>query len=301
MIFDCFTFCNELDLLELRLETLSDVVDKFVLVEADQTFTGKSKPFFFAENKARFTNYLDRIIHVQVGDMPQTNNPWDREHFQRNAVVRGLSGSQTDDIVLLSDIDEIPHPDTLLRLTSDGRCLSLLETYPLVLIQNIYYYYVNVLDREQWPGSIAIRKKNFAMSPEELRTLRFRLPRLRNGGWHFSYMGGAEQVRQKLNSIVALDENTPENNDIEQLKVKISQNVNILKHRGEIKFSVVKVDESYPAPIFAWLRRHPEYLKQGIEEAAGWVPPSSGKYLSHVVQWRWFLRRLWFNRKMNWD
>ena len=91
MIFDCFTFCNELDLLELRLETLSDVVDKFVLVEADRTFTGKSKPFFFAENKARFTNYLDRIIHVQVEDMPQTNNPWDREHFQRKGLFVGAA------------------------------------------------------------------------------------------------------------------------------------------------------------------------------------------------------------------
>ena len=301
MIFDCFTFFNELDLLELRLETLSDTVDKFILVEADRTFTGKPKPLCFQENQARFSSYLDRIIHIVVRDMPQSDNPWDREHFQRNAVLRGLGDCRPDDIILLSDVDEIPRPEALLRLTSDGRCLSLLARYPVGLSQHMFYYYINVFDREPWFGTIAIRKKKFNMTPEELRTLRFRLPRLRNGGWHFSYMGGSRQVRQKLNAIVALDDNTPENNDLDLLEQKMAQNVNILTHRGSTQFDIVKVEGSYPSPILSWLVRHPEYLKREAEKADEVIPPQTDPYLVHILQWRWFLRRLWFNRKMNWD
>jgi beta-1,4-mannosyl-glycoprotein beta-1,4-N-acetylglucosaminyltransferase len=64
MIYDCFTFFNELDLLEIRLETLNDVVDKFVLVEATKTFRGENKVLYFKDNQERFAKFLKKIIYI---------------------------------------------------------------------------------------------------------------------------------------------------------------------------------------------------------------------------------------------
>ena len=91
MIYDCFTFFNELELLELRLNELAGVVDKFVLVEATQTHTNKPKPLHYHENRARFSAFHDKIIHVIVDDMPQSSDPWIPENFQRKCIARGLT------------------------------------------------------------------------------------------------------------------------------------------------------------------------------------------------------------------
>ena len=74
-IYDCFIFFNELDLLEIRLSELYNYVDYFVIVEANKTFKGKSKPFYFEENKQKYKKYLDKIIHVKVYDMPKSSFP----------------------------------------------------------------------------------------------------------------------------------------------------------------------------------------------------------------------------------
>lgn len=85
ILFDCFTFFNELDLLEIRLEELSSVVDWFVLVEATRTFSGRPKPLYFEENKERYSKFLHKIVHVKLGYMPEKpSSAWELEAFQRN-------------------------------------------------------------------------------------------------------------------------------------------------------------------------------------------------------------------------
>ena len=119
MTYDCFSFFNELDLLEIRLNTLDKIVDKFILAESLFTHTGRPKPLYYAENKERFARFNDRIVHVVVDDfpnmpdnMPIREKAWIRENWQRNAIVRGLPKDiKDDDILLISDLDEIPHPD----------------------------------------------------------------------------------------------------------------------------------------------------------------------------------------------
>jgi len=91
VVYDCFTFFNELDLLELRLHELSHVVDHFVLVEATHTHSNQPKLLYFEENKDRFREFLPKIIHIVVDDSPQ--NPEDRwawDSFQRDAIMRGI-------------------------------------------------------------------------------------------------------------------------------------------------------------------------------------------------------------------
>ncbi|MBQ2282203.1 MAG: N-acetylglucosaminyltransferase, partial [Kiritimatiellae bacterium] len=86
MIYDCFSFFNELDILELRLETLAPVVDYFVIVEADKTHAGAAKPLVFEQNKELFAKYLPKIIYAQSPIPENISNPWAIENIQRNYI-----------------------------------------------------------------------------------------------------------------------------------------------------------------------------------------------------------------------
>lgn len=110
MLYDCFTFFNELDLLEIRLNILNDSVDKFVIVEATRTQNNKEKCLYFEENKARFAKFEDKIIHVVVKEFPQKLEQWTIENYQRNEIMRGLVNCKDDDVIIISDLDEIPNP-----------------------------------------------------------------------------------------------------------------------------------------------------------------------------------------------
>src|SRR5277367_3065030 len=88
-IYDCFLFFNELELLEIRLNEMYEYVDYFVLVESTESFVGKPKPLYYAQNKERFNQFNDKIIHVIVSDSFR-GGYWEREYFQRNRIMDGL-------------------------------------------------------------------------------------------------------------------------------------------------------------------------------------------------------------------
>jgi hypothetical protein len=104
-------FFNELDILEIRLATLDDVVDYHVIGESPVTHSGKPKPLYFAENASRFERWKDKIIH-RVIEMPTGLDDWGREKRQRRCLWYGFKG-KPEDCILLSDVDEIPHPDAV--------------------------------------------------------------------------------------------------------------------------------------------------------------------------------------------
>ena len=106
MVYDCFTFFNELELLELRLHELAGVVDKFVLVEATRTFTNKPKPLYFQENRARFAAFENKLVHVVVADLPDSSDAWVVERFQRNAIGHGLRAKRSKSGAISFDLLE---------------------------------------------------------------------------------------------------------------------------------------------------------------------------------------------------
>jgi len=199
-VFDCFTFFNELDLLELRLNELYDKVDFFVLAEAPVTFQGQPKPLFYAENKHRFADFADKIIHLIIKDMPASPNAWDREYFQRDALRRGFSKAAADDIVIIADADEIVSRDAIdiLRVTSGFTQLNM----------PMYQYYMNLREQHGWDKVFAFTYGLLDEIPDFSRVRmsqaytyeRFagRNRKMFNAGWHFTYLGGAETIRQKL-------------------------------------------------------------------------------------------------------
>ena len=103
MVYDCFQFFNELDILKLRMHVLNDVVDKFVISEATVTFSGEKKPLYFQENREMFKEFEDKIIHKVVDDTPMDTSAFMRDSHQKCAVARGLEGAKDDDIVIFSD------------------------------------------------------------------------------------------------------------------------------------------------------------------------------------------------------
>lgn len=112
-IYDCFTFYNEIDLLKIRIDLLKDYVDYFVLVEMCVTQNGKPKEMFFDKHKAEFADFGVNIIHIKVMEIPEMNQEYDNwllENYQRNNILQGLKNCQEDDLIIISDLDEIPNP-----------------------------------------------------------------------------------------------------------------------------------------------------------------------------------------------
>lgn len=219
MVYDCFIFFNELDLLEIRLNELNDVVDKFVLVEADRTFQNVQKPFVFEENKERFSKFSDKIIHIKLTKYPlfiPLINPfsaWKLEYFQRNAVVKGLKNCKPNDIIMVSDVDEIPNTDVLKKYLEKG----INKVYGLKM--NMYMYFLNnklVFDggsnmtKEEskdgiWHCTALLPYKLLNKKPQRFRRIIMRTKRrgevyeiISNAGWHFTYLGGVKKIIQKL-------------------------------------------------------------------------------------------------------
>ena len=138
MVYDCFQFFNELDILKLRLNVLDPVVDRFVISEATTTFSGIPKPLYYEENKDMFKEFEHKIIHVVVDDTPE-GYTHDRDTFQKNAVGRGLKDARDDDIIIFSDLDEIPDPDKIKKIIDNFD-----DTKIYHFAQRLFYCYLNI-------------------------------------------------------------------------------------------------------------------------------------------------------------
>lgn len=190
MLIDCFIFYNELDILKKRLKYLDSVVDKFVLVESTSTFRGIPKELYYQNNKDMFKEWRDKIIHIVVKDNPSGKDPWLREYFQRNCIARGLLEFQDDDIVMVSDVDEIPNR-TALRLPPDVQVCS----YNMIAFQYNFNY---IQELEPWFGTVITTKEVLMrVSPQKLREMRWSVPHYKNAGWHLSSFGDEKFIANK--------------------------------------------------------------------------------------------------------
>jgi len=235
-IYDCFTFFNELDLLEIRLQELYPIVDKFIIVEANKTHSNKQKEFILEKNKKRFLKWWDKCIYIKVDNMPNpiffktylflsTRNspaiksmsydlkigPWRLENFQRNQIIRGLNVAKNNDLIIVGDLDEIP--------SSRGICVAkkLLKTHERVIFKMKHYkFYYNCLVDDNWIGTKIVKMSTLNTkldkSPQRIRTsFKEKLfvkilhkPFLKNAyikdGWHFSWIGNKNIIKQKIES-----------------------------------------------------------------------------------------------------
>lgn len=253
-VFDCFSFFNELDLLEVRLNELNDVVDIFVLVEATKTFQKRPKPLYYQENKERFSQFNHKIRHVIVDKYPtffsrfKPPKAMDYDHHQKNQVKQALTDCVPDDVIIFSDVDEIPKP-ALLYNNKDNRGVTIFQ-------QRIYHYYLNCLQvdvtqQDQpawWYGSVMTHYENFS-TVKELRVLR-EINKYKgnkvipDAGWHFTSLGGVEKIIYKIESFGHEEFNSEKYKSPNRIKELIESGKSVFDQHIKCRFQAI--DETFP-------------------------------------------------------
>ena len=289
MIFDCFPFFNELDLLEIRLRLLNKIVDRFVLIESNKTFSLKKKKLYFLENKERFGKYENKIIHIIVEDTPALFNKFfiprpksllwrllhkkrislnahDIDSFQRNMVTEGLSDCRDEDIIILSDVDEIPNPKIISQIDPGN------NRYALEMQNFCYYLNGKLFEKNNlpvsWIGSSIIKYKNFRSFHAEAREARIltvsndtSYKKIQNGGWHFGYLGGLEKVQYKIQSAAHTELNTKNINNKQKIQKQINEGTFLVdEKRWQAKYE--PIENLFPESISNILKDFPDLIKK---------------------------------------
>ena len=234
MIIDTFTFFNELELLEGRLEYLYDTVDWFVIVETDYTHSGDPKPLNYLANIKRYQRFADKILYwpfaADVTGLDFNYRPtamdgnsahWQLENTQRNHIRSALQLFPADATVIISDLDEIPSKSAI--STAENILGTVAEAFSLDQI--LYYYNFDYHMPLLWTASV-VTTNRFAqgMTPQALRFMGLsgNMPRIFNGGWHLSYWGGAERVSYKIQKFAHQELNHPEYTDVDAIRRRMS-------------------------------------------------------------------------------
>lgn len=248
-IYDTFIFNNELELLDIRLNILNDYVDYFILVESPLTHSGKPKDLNYEKNKDLFKKFEHKIIHHIVKEpikdfenfIKRLNDPtisilehtiledihafgfkqekisFIRNSYECDSIKKALAdlNPSDNDFCFVSDLDEIWNPNIMIDYSKDDI---------FKVKQLSYVYYLNNRSNENWrgwTGTIGTKYKNIKNnSTNHLRTLNInKYTMIKNGGWHFTSQGGAQLVKQKVEST----SHTEIDNDI--IKSKIENNL----------------------------------------------------------------------------
>jgi beta-1,4-mannosyl-glycoprotein beta-1,4-N-acetylglucosaminyltransferase len=211
---DTFIFYNEIDLLLYRLSILDEYIDYFILVESTHTFTGHIKELYYEINKEKFIKFNHKIIHIIVDDFPykypnihyRGHLQWHNEYHQRNCIKKGLDKIKDklndDDIILMSDLDEIPNPLIFKDIITKNIIISDNQLYLLEL--DFYYYNLNYKYQDTWAGTKLLTYKTYILCNltfQQLRTWEWKNPvnRIKEPrGWHLSYFGDINFIKNKI-------------------------------------------------------------------------------------------------------
>jgi beta-1,4-mannosyl-glycoprotein beta-1,4-N-acetylglucosaminyltransferase len=273
-VFDSFIFFNELELLEMRLKILNDVVDYFVLTESPFTVSGNEKPLYYQENKDMFGKFNDKIIHNITEQIPNDYNNFllkkpyytnydeyssaacdkvinipirfQRAVFNRDNSIQGVlkAGAKSDDIIFTSDADEIANPLVIEQIDNwfnpDNHYIMLCQAF---------YYKLNTLFEKDWKGTrICTLKKLEEYSIDMLRQphLNDKAYLIEDGGWHWSFFGDVETMRQKLNAYEHQENNTDTNQNLLEERVKENKDP---FGRPQFDQVPIPIDDSFPKYI----------------------------------------------------
>jgi len=293
-IFDCFMYFDEEVVLDLRLNTLDKYVDNFVIVESRFTHRGDKRKLQF--NHKKFEKFKDKIIYLVYEQEPKNIeeifskddegeksrkyifNAGHRENGQRNFIINGLKKAQDEDLILISDVDEIPN--------LDGLNLKKINEKMIFFRQDMFYYKFNLkLPNLIWTGTKACKKK-YLESPQWLRNIKdkkFSFYRLDvifsktkymnikfidNGGWHFTNIKNAEEIEYKLKSYLhhrEFDTNPLTKNEIDKIMREKKAIYNLKTDKRLNKFEYGQKLEKYS------LDKLPKFLQDNIINYQDWI------------------------------
>jgi beta-1,4-mannosyl-glycoprotein beta-1,4-N-acetylglucosaminyltransferase len=199
-IWDAFLYSGETEVLRTRLKLLNDFCDYFVIVESAYSFSGQSRNI----SDMKFRNavereYLGKIKWIIIQNFDESLTAWEREAWQRNQVKFGLEGIEINDVIFLSDVDEIPNQRFL------GHARNIQEGEVLVAKMKQHYYESDFDSIEDWYGTIATKwKENLDFQELRIRAIsHWNLSNLEiviDAGNHYSSMGDSKYLSQKIQS-----------------------------------------------------------------------------------------------------
>ena len=293
-IFDCFMYFDEEVVLDVRLNTLDRFVDYFIIVESK--FTHKGDPRDLKFNQKKFEKFKNKIIYLIYEEEPREIeivnshddegeksrkyifNAAQRENGQRNYIQKGLVGAKENDIILISDVDEIPN---LLGINFNE-----INEKIILFKQDMFYYKFNLcLPNLIWTGTKGCKKKHL-ISPQWLRNIKDRkysffrvdtlfsdlkyinLKIIDDGGWHFSNIKTAKEIKHKLKSYLhhrEFDEQPLTTNQIEEI-IKNKQAIYDLK----VDKTINKVGNGSKLEKFD-KKRLPLYLQENFNKFNEWI------------------------------
>ena len=260
-IYDCFMFSDEKMLLDIRLNTLNKFVDKFIITEATYLHNGESKKLNFNIND--FSKFKNKIEYIVVENQPSSIiledendnlikrdekkifNSIQRDNYQREQLISGLKTLDEDDIIIISDLDEIPNLNNF--------NLKEINNEIIVFKQKMFYYKLNlVYENFIWFGSKALKKKNF-ISPQWLRNIKnktypfWRLDTLFSkkkynnikfieyGGWHFTCIKEPIDIHKKLLTFAHHQDYERSNISLFDLEKKVKEKRVLYDHKTDKK------------------------------------------------------------------
>lgn len=259
-IVDAFTFFNEIDLLKIRLELLYDHVDAFCICEGRYTFTGVKKPYYIELHQEDLKPWLDKIIYLKFepdisgldfSKKDSSFNPnspaWHMERAQRNGLAQVCSSLVGNDMVIVSDLDELPNPSTIVRIRNEPNTVTKCR-----LEMQMHYYYMNCVGtgaaNGKWQKAFIASVDEIKKAPDlEFMRLQDPMPVIVDSGWHFSYLGGSEKISEKLCAISHTEVNRPEINNLAHLAKCVELGVDHLS-RQDHEYAFWPVAR-YPEPL----------------------------------------------------
>ena len=293
-IFDCFMYFDEAVVLDVRLNVLNDYVDYFVIVESKFTHKGDKRDLKF--NPDKFKKFKDKIIYLVYDEVPSKVkevkpeyneddksghyilNAAYRENGQRNYIYEGLTKANDEDLILISDVDEIPNlPATNIKN---------IKQKIILFKQDMFYYKFNLtIPNFKWTGTKACRKKDL-IDPQWLRNIKdrkyqwFRLDTyfsnnkysnikiIEDGGWHFSNIKTAKEIKHKLKSYLhhrEFDEQPLTTTQIEEI-IKNKKAIYDLK----VDKTVNKVGSGSKLDKFE-IKKLPQYIQENRDIYKEWL------------------------------
>jgi len=293
-IYDCFMYFDEDLLLDIRLNTLNEHINKFIITEATYTHNGEPKKLRFDISK--FKKFKDKINYIVVDKEPENIiklssndtkeqrgeklilNGMARDYFQRQSLTEGIKNADNNDLILISDLDEVPSFKNL--------NFSKINNQVIIFEQKMLYYKLNLLYEDyNWLGTRAIKKKNL-ISPQWLRNIKGRnypkwridilfskkkysnLIFIKNGGWHFTCLRNAEELEKKLLNFAHHYEYQESGLNLDKIKQFIKEkkviydhNVDQKQYKWSGKVKLKKIQNNFL----------PEYIQSNLEKYKDWL------------------------------
>ena len=268
-LYDCSMYFDEDLMLDLRLNVLNEHVDKFIIAEATRDHAGKEKKLNF--DYKNFPKFKDKIKYLVIEDLPinvkskkknWSPNHW-RDQYQRNSLSRGFGLINEDDLIMISDIDEIPDPKKLSEFKIQNKYAC--------FMQRNFQSKLNLLNisNKYWMGTKICQKK-YLKSPQWLRNIKtkkrpfwkFYKPKepqlILDGGWHFSFLKKPDGISKKIKSYSHQEFYKDEFVDEKKIATRIKNNVDLFDR--DIKYKKIKVDASFP-----------EYVLKNKDKFKEWI------------------------------